>query len=99
MPFSIADQQGRQILRLEGAVTIRHARELAATIGEALGSDAPAAVDTGALEDIDTCVLQLLCSLRKTVPSLSFDDPSDAFTRAVDRCGLRRDLLAAREGL
>jgi anti-anti-sigma regulatory factor len=93
--FSIADKHGRHVLKLEGAVTIRHAHELA----EALRRGAPAAVDTRALEDIDTCVLQLLCSLRKTVPSLSFDDPSDAFTRAVDRCGLRRDLLAAREGL
>lgn len=99
MPFSIADKQGRRILRLEGAVTIRHVSELAGTLAEALRSGGAAAVDTAALEDIDTCVLQLLCSLRKTVPSLSFEDPSDAFTRAVDRCGLRRDLLAAREGL
>ena len=99
MPFSIVNQQGRHTLKLEGAVTIRHARELAARLGEAPESDLPAAVDTAALEDIDTCILQLLCSLRKTVPALAFDDPSDAFTRAVDRCGLRREMLGAREGL
>ena len=57
----------------------------------------PVAVDTGGLEDIDTCILQLLCSLRKTVPALSFDNPSEAFVSAVDRCGLRRELLGARE--
>ena len=34
MPFSIANKQGRQILKLEGAVTIRHALDLAARLGE-----------------------------------------------------------------
>jgi hypothetical protein len=56
-------------------------------------------VDTGSLEDIDTCILQLLCSLRKTVPAFSFDNPSEVFIGAVDRCGLRRELLGGREDL
>ena len=99
MPFSIANKQGRQILRLEGAVTIRHAQDLAAKLGEGLEDGTPIGVDTGDLEDIDTCILQLLYSLRKTFPALSFDNPSDAFIGAVDRCGLRRELLGAREGL
>ena len=99
MPFSVTSTQGRQVLKLEGSVTIRHAQDLAARLGEGLEYGTSAGVDTAALEDIDTCILQLLCSLRKTAPSLSFDDPSDAFTRAVDRCGLRRELLGAREGL
>jgi hypothetical protein len=51
------------------------------------------------LEDIDTCILQLLYSLRQTVPALSFDKPSEAFIAAVDRCGMRRELLGAREDL
>jgi hypothetical protein len=50
------------------------------------------------LEDIDTCILQLLYALRKTVPGVSFDNPSEFFIAAVDRCGLRRELLSAREG-
>ena len=99
MPFSIAGQPGRQILKLEGAVTIRHAHDLAAMLGEALEDGTPAVVDAADLEDIDTCILQLLCALRKTVPALSFDRPSDAFTGAVERCGLRRELFGAREGL
>jgi len=56
-------------------------------------------VDTENLEDMDTCMLQLLCSLRKTVPALSFDDPSDAFIRALERCGMRRVLLGGKETL
>jgi anti-anti-sigma regulatory factor len=99
MPFSIASTQGRQILKLEGAVTIRHAQDLAARLGEGLEDGMPVGVDTAGLEDIDTCILQLLCSLRKTIPALAFDEPSDAFSGAVDRCGLRRDLLGAKEGL
>ena len=98
MPFSIDRQQSRQILKLEGAITIRHAQDLAATLGKGLADGIPVGVDTARLEDIDTCILQLLCSLRKTVPRLSFDNPSEAFIGAVDRSGLRRELLAAREG-
>ena len=101
MPFtiSIAAGRGGQILKLEGAVTIRHACDLAAMLRKGLEDSAPLEVDTGGLEDIDTCVLQLLCSLRKTAPAVSFDNPSEAFLAAVERCGLRRELLGARDGL
>lgn len=95
MPFSIDNQQGRQILKLSGAITVRHALDLGAMLGDGM----PAGVDTGELEDIDTCILQLLCSLRRSIPALAFDEPSEVFLGAVDRCGLRRELLGAREGL
>ena len=99
MPFSIVITQDGQILKLEGAVTIRHAQELAARLGECVEDGAPVSIETGGLEDIDTCILQLLCSLRKTVPAFAIDNPSEAFAGAVDRCGLRRELLGARESL
>ena len=99
MPYSIAKHRGRQILKLEGAVTIRHARDLAAKLGEGLADGAPVGVDTVGLEDIDTCILQLLCSLRKTLPGMGFENPSAAFIAAVDRSGLRRELLGTREGI
>jgi|ERR1035438_893234 anti-anti-sigma regulatory factor len=99
MPFSIAGTQGRQTLKLEGSLTIRHAQDLATRLGEGLEDGTPLGVDTGGLEDIDTCILQLLCSLRKTIPALVFDNPSDVFIGAVDRCGLRRELFSAREGV
>ena len=99
MPFSIVSNQGSQILKLEGAVTIRHAQDLAAKLAEGLEDNTPVVVDTGDLEDIDTCILQLLSSLRKTNPAVRIDNPSTAFTSAVDRCGLRRELLSARESL
>jgi anti-anti-sigma regulatory factor len=99
VPFSITNEQGRQIVKLEGAVTVQHALDLAAKLGEGLEDGLPVGVDTEGLEDIDTCILQLLYSLRKTVPALTFDNPSEAFIGAVDRCGMRRELLTAREGL
>lgn len=97
MPFSMVHQQDREILRLEGAVTVRHAADLAARLGE-LEEGSAVTVDTASLEDIDTCILQLLCALRRTVPGASFDSPSEVFAAAVERCGLRRELLGAWEG-
>jgi anti-anti-sigma regulatory factor len=99
MPFTITSAQGGCVLELEGEVTIREAQALAAKLGEGLEDGAPVRVDTGGVTDIDTCILQLLYSLRKTVPALSFDNPPETFTAAVDRCGLRRELLGSREGL
>jgi anti-anti-sigma regulatory factor len=99
MPFSVTTMQGRQVLQLQGKVTIRHAQELAAHLVECLEDGVPVAVETEGLEDIDTCILQLLYSLRKTATSLSFDNRSEVFISAVDRCGLRRELLGAREDL
>ena len=81
MPFSIANKQGRQILKLEGAVTIRHAQDLAAKLAEGLEDGTPVGVDTGGLEDIDTCILQLLCSLRKTGPGSFLRQPVGCFHR------------------
>jgi anti-anti-sigma regulatory factor len=99
MPFSISNKQGGQSLKLEGAVTIRQAQELAAQLADGLEDGMPVTVDTGGLEDIDTCILQLLYSLRRSVIALSFDSPSEAFIGAVDRCGLRRELLGPLGGL
>ena len=98
MAFSMVQQEGRLTLKLEGAVNIRHAQALADQLRKVEDGDA-VWLDTESLEDIDTSVLQLLCSLKKTVRAVSFDRVSDVFVSAVDRCGLRRELLSAREEL
>lgn len=97
MPFSITSAAGRVVLKLEGAVTIRHAQDLAARLGESLEDSTPLVVDTGGLEDIDTCILQMLYSLRRRPAPLAFDNPSETFLSAADRCGLRRELLVMPE--
>jgi anti-anti-sigma regulatory factor len=99
MPFEITRQRDTRILKLEGSITIRQAQELAARLTEDLEDHTSVSVNTGSLEDIDTCILQLLCSLHKAAIALSFDNPSEVFVNAVERCGLRRELIGAREGL
>jgi anti-anti-sigma regulatory factor len=98
VPFSIVNEEGRHFLNLEGSVTVQHAHDLTAKLGETLEDGAPVSVGTTDLEDIDTSILQLLYSLRKTAAGVSFDNPSESFIAAVDRCGLRRELLSVREG-
>lgn len=98
MPFSIINELDRQLLRLEGVVTIHQVRQLAALLVQGLKSGITLAVNTEGLEDIDACILQLLLSVRKTVPALSFENPSRVFISAVDRCGLRRELPGIPEG-
>lgn len=94
MPFTI-QTTGQDIeLELAGGVTARDVGELAARLASSLTAAARVVVRTGELSDIDTSVLQLLVSLRKTVTSCLVEDPGEAFVNAVDRCSLRRELLA-----
>ena len=85
MAFSIEKKDDRQILKLTGVIIIRDAQNLAAMLGESLEDGVPVSIETEGLEDMDTCILQLLCSLSKTVRDLSFENPSEAFLGAVDR--------------
>ena len=97
MPYSVHTLDGRQKVTLEGRITIRHAEDFAEAMREVIKSGNPVDIETSGLEDIDTCILQLLCSLRKTVRASSFEVTSDVFLNAAERCGLRHELLAARE--
>ena len=97
MPFSVETEQGRFVLSMAGAITVQHAHDLAGRLGEVTDAGVAVSVVTTNLEDVDTCILQLLRSLQKTVPQVSFDKPSEVFIRAVDRCCLRRELLGSKE--
>src|SRR5579883_1830760 len=93
MPFTIETAEQNIALELAGGVTARDVAELATQLRSRLTASATVVVRTRELEDIDTSLLQLLVSLRKTVNSLVVEDASDVFTSAVDRCSLRRELL------
>jgi anti-anti-sigma regulatory factor len=101
MPITVHKTKDELTVELEGEVTIRHAQDVAAKLSEALdGGVSAVTVGTAGLRVVDTSILQLLCSLRKTVPVLSFENPSAEFVAAVDRRGLRRELLSGiREGV
>jgi ABC-type transporter Mla MlaB component len=93
MPFAVHRAEKKLSLKLEGEVTIREAGDVAARIGESLDGCVLVVVDTAELRAVDASILQLLCSLHRTAPALSFHHPSAEFLATVDRCGLRRELL------
>jgi ABC-type transporter Mla MlaB component len=99
MPFSLTNREGRQVLTLEGSVTVRDARKLAVLLNEGLEEGRPVDVEAAQLEDIDTCILQLLCSLQKTAAELTFVDAPEVFLSALDKSQLRRVLLGSRDSL
>ena len=94
MAYRIAQEKEDIALDLVGGVTARDVDELAHGLAAQLKSGATVRVRTRELEDIDTSILQMLVSLRKTVAALVVEAPSDAFVSAVDRCALRRELLS-----
>ncbi len=99
MSFSVLNRNGRQLLTLNGRMTIRQAGELAETLVRVTESSGPVDIDTSGLEDIDTCILQLLCSLQKSLGTISFDPPSGVFMDAMERTGLLHELPTAREAV
>ena len=82
------------ILELSGSITVRHAQGLSNAVTTALGSSAAVLVDAGGVEDMDASILQLLCSLRKSVPAFEFTSQSKELVNAADRSALRRELFA-----
>ena len=100
MPYEIQNTPEGLILRLSGGVTIRHATELSKCLASSLTSGVTVIVRTQELEDIDTSILQMLVSLRRTTPTFVLENPSGAFVNAVDRCALQGELLAeSKDGL
>ena len=93
MPYNIEITEQGLVLDLTGGVTVRHAGELGKALSASLKSAATVVLRTRELEDIDTSILQMLVSLRKTAAVFVANDPSEAFVGAVDRCALRRELL------
>jgi len=92
MPITTSKTEGALSVGLDGVVTIRDAQEIATQLAEVLDGCVSVRVRTAGLRDLDTSILQLLCSLRMTVPVMVFEHPSEEFIAAVDRCGLRREL-------
>jgi anti-anti-sigma regulatory factor len=100
MPYEIQNTTEGLILRLSGGLTIRHAAELSKCLASSLTSGATVVVRTQELEDIDTSILQMLVSLRRTTPAFVLENPYEAFVNAVERCALRGELLAgSKDGL
>jgi anti-anti-sigma regulatory factor len=93
MPYEIQNTKGGLTLALRGGVTVRDAAELGKRLASSLASGDSVVVQAHELEDIDTSILQMLVSLRKTAAAFILENPSEAFVNAMDRCALRRELL------
>lgn len=98
MPFTIQAEDGKVIVELKGGVTARHVAELAKDVASALAGAPPVVIRAGEVEDIDTSVLQMLVAVRKNAAEFLIEAPSMAFLEAVERCALRRELIARAEG-
>jgi anti-anti-sigma regulatory factor len=94
MQSTIQPEDNHIALELKGGVTARDVAELTGRLAASLNGGSTVVVRTRDLDDVDTSVLQMLVSLRKTVAAVRFEDPSEVFVSAVDRCALRRELLA-----
>jgi anti-anti-sigma regulatory factor len=94
MPFEIQTNPKGLLLELTGSVTARYAGELGKCLALSLETGKTVTVKAGQLDDIDTSILQLLVSLRKTAGTFVLQEFSEAFSSAVDRCALRRELLS-----
>jgi len=94
MAYAI-DRQGNNVaLELSGGVTARDAAELAKSLAQSVNSGASVVVQTRELDDVDTCILQMLIALQRSVEGFIVEDPSEVFVNAIERCALRRELLA-----
>lgn len=94
MPFEIQTTEKDLLLQLTGGVTARHAAELGKCLASSLETGRTVTVNAGNVDDIDTSILQMLVSLRKTAAMFVLQEFSEAFASAVDRCALRRELLS-----
>ena len=97
MPYQIQNTAEALILELQGGITVRDAGELVKCLASVLTSGANVVVRTQRLEDVDTSILQMLVSLRKTAGTFVVQDPSEVFVNAVDRCALRPELLGVQK--
>jgi anti-anti-sigma regulatory factor len=98
MPFVIQTEKDRLLLELSGSLTIQHAHQLSQSLKDSFFSHSTVTVQARDLEDIDTCILQLLVSVQKTSSHFTVRDPSSAFRSAAERSGLGRELCSdARE--
>jgi anti-anti-sigma regulatory factor len=92
MPHEIQTEAGRVTIALSGDVTIGEAHSIAECVSAAIVDADSVELRAGGVREIDTCVLQLLVSLRNTVSEFHIAVASDELRGMVERCGLTREL-------
>jgi len=95
MPFQIQPQEKVNVLVLSEDFTIAHAAELHAALLPLAIEDKPIAIETQAVTSIHTSIVQLLFSLKQSVPQFELRSVSPAFVGAVERLGLKTTLTSS----
>ena len=98
MPYSTKKTDDALIVELSGALTIRHAQALSKSISSSLENATAVYVEAEKVEDIDASILQVLCSLKKSVRTFAFKSDAKVVVSMIDRCALRRELLTPAKG-
>ncbi len=94
MPFVIQTEKDHLLLELSESLTIQHAHKLSQALKDSLFSHSSVTVQAKELEDIDTCILQLLISVQKSCSHFTVREASSAFRSAAERSGLGRELCS-----
>lgn len=96
MACGLGIRNGLHVLTLEGTLTRADAPQMVALLRAASPSLERLEVDARELRAVDTCVLQVLCSVRKSV-RLFATGGSAVLDAALERAGLGLDLIAAED--
>ncbi len=99
MAFQISEQENENVLVLSDDVGVPQAAELHGALLPIALSSKPIVVEAQAVTSIHTSILQMLISLKQSVPRLSVRSASPAFASAVDRLGLKARLTSMPSGL
>lgn len=99
MPYSLTPTNQHLVLSLHGAANIYDAQELAAQLRENIEPGRPILVEMQQLEEIDTCMLQLLYSLRSSGAAVTLGNPAEPFWSAAEAVGLHREFDRGSEEL
>ena len=94
MSFQIRQYENENALILSGAITVDQAADLHAALLPLALEARPIAVEADTVTSVHTSILQMLLSLKQSVPQFDLRAVSPAFTDAMARLGLN-SLLAS----
>jgi anti-anti-sigma regulatory factor len=98
--FDVSEETGN--LALSESLTIEDADRLKEAVGEALTTATHLDIDLSAVDSIDLCCLQVLCSAHRTAVSrnktLTILNPGDGFMESIRETGYLRHVGCAKTG-
>ena len=94
MSFQIVNQENENVLILSEDIGVAQASELHAALLPLALSDKPIAVQAQAVTSIHASIVQLLLSLKRSIPQFELRSPSPAMDAALLRLGLKAHFIS-----